>query len=327
MLKTYGEALVDAVLQLFRKDDSIIFIGSGFGSISSPRLSEPLHKEFSDRFILVPISELGNAGLGIGMALAGFRPLVNFGNGSFMLEAWPQVVNEAANMYYMSGGRTKCPIIFHAYVGIRNSGAAQHCHTPQAMLMNVPGLKIMAPATPADAAGLIVTAFYDGNPVMFIDHTRLLDIEGEIPRSTSPIPFGQAEIVRTGTDVTVVAYSITLSKALEAAERASKRGIHAEVVNLRTLAPMDWETILSSVSRTGHLVVADECHLTCSVATHIAGIVARDGFDLLKAPIKIVATPDVPIPFSPVLENYIAPTSEKVEEAIIEVMQNKKKYN
>lgn len=322
MLKTYGEALVDSMLQLLRKDDSIRIIGGGFGSIAHPDLSQPLRKEFNDRFISVPISELGNAGLGIGMALTGFHPLVNFGSGSFMFEAWPQVMNEAANMYYMSGGKTNCPAVFHCYVGIRNSGAAQHCHTPQAMLMNVPGLKIMAPATPLDVASLLPTAFSDRNPVIFIDHTKLLDIKGEVPGNAASIPFGKAEIKRKGSDVTVVTYSIILHDALDSAKRVSKKGINAEVVNLRTLVPMDWETILDSLAKTGRLVIADECHLSCSVASHIAGIVARDGFDLLKAPIKMVTALDVPIPFSPTLEKYVTPDSEKIEAAIIGVTQH-----
>lgn len=321
MLKTYGQACVDAMRDLCRKDESIVIIGSGFGSLAMPHLSEPLQKEFKDRFIPIPISELGNAGLGIGMAMTGFHPMVNFGNGSFMLEAWPQVVNEAANAYYMSAGKTKCPAVFHCYVGIRNSGAAQHCHTPQAMLMNVPGLKIMAPATACDAAGLLFSAFHDDNPVVFIDHTKLMGIEEDVPENISPLPFGKAEIRRKGSDVTVVAYSIMLQEAMKAAERISRRGISVEVINLRTLAPLDWETILSSLSKTGRLVVADECHLTCSVATHIAGIVFRDGFDLLKAPVKLVTSPDVPTPFSPVLESFVTPDSGKVERAIGELIQ------
>ncbi|MBI2359822.1 MAG: 2-oxo acid dehydrogenase subunit E2, partial [Deltaproteobacteria bacterium] len=236
------------------------------------------------------------------------------GTGSFFYQAFPQVLNEAANTYYMTGGQTKVPVVFHLLHGIRGGGAAQHSHSPQAMLWNTPGLEIMLPSTPRDVKGLLKTAVRSENPTVFVDHAKLFEVKGEVPEGNYEIPFGQAEVKRRGKDVTVVATSLMVQRALQAAEKLARQGIDVEVVDPRTLVPFDKSAVLESVAKTGRLVVADECHKSCGVAAEIAAIVAEEGFQLLKAPIRRVAIPDVPIPFGRSMEAYIEPSEEKIVE-------------
>jgi pyruvate dehydrogenase E1 component beta subunit len=319
---TYAEALVEALEEILREDPRSQIIGSYFLGLSPRRvLLEKLRQEFPTRMFDPPIAELGFCGLAIGAALAGCRPIVDITTASFIFQAWAQIVNEAANARYMSGGQFSVPVVFHILHGIRGRGAAQHSHSPQAMLWNTPGLEIMLPASPADVKGLLRTAAASNNPTIFVDHVRLFELKGTVPPGDFRIPFGVAEVKRPGRDVTVVATSLMVSRSLAAAEALAREGIDVEVVDPRTLVPLDEAAILASVRKTGRLVVVDECHLRCGVAAEIAALVAEHAFGSLRAPIRRVATADVPIPFSPKLEAFVEPTQEKIEAAVRAAMR------
>jgi pyruvate dehydrogenase E1 component beta subunit len=216
----------------------------------------------------------------------------------------------------MSGGQFDVPAVFHMIHGLRGGGAAQHSHSPQSMMWNCPGLEIVLPSSPRDVKGLIRTAIKSDNPTVFIDHGKLFGLEGEVPDGDYEIPFGQADIKREGRDVTVVATSFMVQAALEAADVLSGEGIEIEVVDPRTIVPLDREAIIGSVAKTGRMVVVDEGNLSCGIASEISAIVAESAFDSLKGPILRVTRPDVPTPFSQPLEDYITPTADKVSAAV-----------
>jgi pyruvate/2-oxoglutarate/acetoin dehydrogenase E1 component len=295
-----------------------------FGLTKHRRLTVELMRDFPGRVWNPPIAEVGYTGTGIGAAISGLRPIVDIATASFIFQAWPQVVNEAANIRYMTGGQTSVPVVFHITHGIRGGGASQHSHSPQAMLMNTPGLQVISPSCARDVRGLIRAAVESDDPVVWIDHVKLFDVEGDLPAAPETIPLGVAEIKRAGTDLTIVATSLQVQRSLAAAERLAADGISAEVLDPRTLVPLDREAILRSVARTGRLVVVDECHRTCGVAAEIAATVAEDAFDALRAPIRRVTTDDVPIPFSRALEAAVEPTVDKIVAAAHAVMDRER---
>jgi pyruvate dehydrogenase E1 component beta subunit len=315
----YYEAKLEALREVLTADESVHLVADATGFLGlSPhrvRFAEIL-KSFPDRVVAPPISELAFCGLAVGAAMAGLRPVVDLITASFAFEAWPQIVNEAANAFYMSGGQTRVPVVFHLLHGLRGAGAAQHSHSPQAMLWNCPGLEIVLPSSPRDVKGLFKTAVNSNNPTVFIDHVRLFELRGEVPETDEAIPFGQAEIKRAGTDVTVVATSLMVQRALSVADGLAKGGIQVEVVDPRTIVPLDFKTIMASVEKTGRVVVVDECHQSCGVSAELVARIAEAGFDKLKAPIRRVATLDVPVPFSPPLEDFISPSEARIAEAI-----------
>jgi pyruvate/2-oxoglutarate/acetoin dehydrogenase E1 component len=313
----YYEAKFEALDEIMASDARVHLINGTFLSLSPHRhVYQNLLKKYGERMIAPPISELGFCGLATGAAMAGLRPVVDLSTGSFIYEAWPQVANEAANAYSMSGGQTRVPVVFHLFHGLRGGGAAQHSGSPQAMLWNCPGLEIVLPSSPRDVKGLLKTAVASDNPTIFVDHTRLLDIRGEVPENAQPIPFGVADVKRRGGDVTLIATSYTVQVCLQAAEQLAKENIAVEVVDPRTLVPFDLETVLSSVEKTGRVVIADETHQSCGVAAEIAARIVESGFDKLKSAIRRVATLDVPVPYSPPLEEYIGPTEARITKAI-----------
>ncbi len=310
---TFGEAKIEAVADAMRRDDRVVIIGgANFTGLHHKSITAPLFQEFDDRIMRTPISELGFVGLGIGAAIAGLRPIVTIGTGTFAFEAWPQIVNEAPVIYYMTGGQTKVPVVFHALVGIRTGGAAQHSARPQAMLMQAPGLQIIAPSVASDMKGMIQDVLDSERPTFWIDHALLVPERWEVPDGASSLPLGKARIVREGRDVTIVGYSIDLVRALKAADQLAQERIEAEVVDLRTLAPLDRDTVLNSVAKTGRLVVADECSPACSVSAEIAAIVAEEGLSSLKKPVRRVNFPDTPVPASPPLEESLIPNVGKI---------------
>lgn len=314
---SYAEAVAEAVMESMEENPGVCLLGGYFFGLSPRRvLMDRIREKFGPRVQDTPISEIAIAGIGIGSAMAGLRPIVDIATASFIFQAWPQVVNEAANAFYMSGGQTRVPAVFHILHGLRGGGAAQHSHSPQAMLWNAPGLQIMLPTTPADAKGLIRTAMHNDNPTIFVDHSLLFEVRGPVPDGDFRVPFGKGEVKRPGSDVTVVATSFMVQRSLQVAEKLAGQGIQVEVVDPRTLVPLDREIILSSVAKTGRVVVVDECHRSCGVAAEIAAVIAEEGFDSLKKPIKRVTRADVPVPFSTVLENAIAPTEDKIEAAV-----------
>jgi pyruvate dehydrogenase E1 component beta subunit len=225
----------------------------------------------------------------------------------------------------MSGGSLRVPVVYHVLHGLRGGGAGQHSGSPQAMLWNAPGLEIVLPSSPYDVKGLMRSAIKSDNPTVFINHARLMDIEGDVPAEDYTVPFGRADIKRAGRDVTVVATSFVVHAALSAAERLAAEGIEVEVVDPRTLVPLDHKTILDSVCRTGRLVVIDEAPLSCGVASEISAIIAEEGFEYLRSPIVRVTRPDIPVPFSKPLEDAITPTTEKVIAAIRRVIDPRAK--
>lgn len=314
---TYAEAMVAGLRDALATDQRVHLLGGYFLGITKHRgLMAELHKEFPDRVYYPPIAEIGYIGTGIGAAMTGLRPIVDIATASFLFQGMAQVANEAANIPYMSGGQTRVPIVFHLNHGIRGGGAAQHSHSPQAMLWNTPGLEIMTPSSPADVRGLITTAVRSENPTAWLDHVGLFELEEDVPVDQGPIPFGQARVRRFGTDVTIVATSLMVSKSLEAAETLAAEGIEVEVVDPRTLVPLDEASILASVAKTGRVVVVDECHRSCGVGSELTARIAEAAFGDLKAPIRRVVTPDVPVPFSRPLEDHIKPTPDKIADAV-----------
>lgn len=310
---TYAQAMARGITEALEGDPRVTLMGQYFFGLTKHRtLTVDIRNRFPDRVWDPPIAEVGYVGTGIGAAISGLRPIVDVATASFIFQAFSQVVNEAANIHYMTGGQTRVPMVIHINHGIRGGGAAQHSHSPQAMLMQVPGLKIMTPSSPRDVRGLIATAVADDNPVIWADHVRLFDVEEDVPDAPEAIPFGVADIKRAGTDVTIVATSHAVRRALEAAAELATEGISAEVIDPRTLVPLDHGAILTSVGKTGRLIVVDEGHRSAGVGAEIAALVAERAFESLRKPIRRVATLDVPIPFSPPLERFVEPTAAKI---------------
>ena len=315
--QSYAAALVEALYDSLADDDRVSLIGSYVLGLGPQRhLMDRLRTDFRDRIDDPPTSEAGAAAVGIGAAMAGMRPFVDLGTAAFSFLAWSQVINEAPVSYYMSGGRITVPVTFHLLHGVRGGGAAQHSQSPQSMMANAPGLEIVAPSTAADVYGLVRTAFKSNNPTVIVSHAKLLGIETEVPGEKKPIPFGRADIKRRGRDVTVVANSLMVHYSLAAAHSLARDGIEVEVVDLRTLAPLDEDAILESVGRTGRLVVVDECPLRCGFASEVSATVAERGFGLLKAPIRRVTRPQVPVPYSAPLEAELTPDPVKIAAAV-----------
>lgn len=319
---SYAAALAQGLVECLERDPSVTLFGAGYGGFTTERgRYSVLRERFAGRITDPPISELGYCGVAIGAAMTGLRPIVELGTASFSFEAFPQIVNEAAVACYGSGGNTSVPVVFHMRAGIRGAGAMQHSAAPQPLYWNSPGLQIVAPGSPADARGLMLTAaLRSRNPTIFIDHERLQTVRGMVDEVATELPFGVADVKRQGSDVTIVATSIMVPRALEAAESlARESGISAEVVDPRTLVPLDKATILQSVAKTGRAVIADESQLSCGVASEIAAIIAEEGFASLRAPIKRVAIPNVPIPFSQSEEDYITPTAARIVQAVRQI--------
>lgn len=318
----YVQAINEALREEMRRDPTVFLMGEdvrvgAFGSTSG------LLDEFGpERVRNTPITESGFTGAAAGAAMAGMRPIAEFLMASFMWVAMDQLVNQAAKMRYMSGGQAKLPITYRAMYGVLGSAAAQHSQSPHGMFLNVPGFKIVVPSTPHDVKGLLKTAIRDDNPVLFFEHGALAGLQGEVPEEDYTIPFGVADVKREGTDVTVVAIGLMVQRALAAAAELEKEGISVEVVDPRTLVPLDKETIRASVRKTGRLVTVDEGNITGGAGNEIGMVVVEDDetFGRLQAPIVRVAAPDVPVPFSPPLEQFVIPNEGRIIAAVKAVM-------
>src|SRR5262245_15401050 len=311
---TYADALALGLTESLDKDPRVVLINAAFGGLTPHRASYAvLRQKYADRMTEAPISELCYCGIAVGAAMTGLRPIVALSTAAFSFEAWPQIINEAAVACCGSAGQIAVPAVFHMLVGIRGAGAVQHSHAPQSMFCNAPGLQVVAPGAPADARGLMKTVALDSdNPTVFIDHARLQGITGPVDERAGAIPLGVADVKRQGSDVTIVAVSIMVPRALEAAEVLMRESISAEVVDPRTLVPLDKATILKSVAKTGRVVVADESQLTCGVAAELAAVIVEEGFESLKAPIRRVGIPNVPVPYHQAEEDFITPTAAKI---------------
>lgn len=319
--KSYIQAMMDAIVYSFESDPTTRVVGPHFavGRDLRPDTKKAFFETFKGRSLQPPISESAIASLGAGAAMAGLRPLINFGTATFAFEAWNQIVNEAANAHFMSGGQITVPVIFHMFAGIRGSGGVQHSQSPQSAFANSPGLQLIMPASPADMQGLLRTAFKSPNPTVLINHVKLQGLEGEVPDGDFAIPFGKADVKRKGRDMTVVAMGLMTVRALAAAEALAAEGIDAEVVDLRSIVPLDRETILASVRRTGRLVALDEASGTCSVASEIVALVAESGAVLKRPPLRVVR-PDVPVGYSPPIEDYVTPNVERIKDGLRQAM-------
>lgn len=305
----YGEAIATAITEEMQRDANVIFYGQNMGMTER----DPMLKMFGkDRIRLTPISETAELGIAIGAAMSGLRPIVELWMSEFMLVAFNQVVNEAPRFRYMSGGQVKVPLVFKAGYGFAAGWAGQHSNCTYHLFMGTPGLKVVLPSTPADALGLMKAAIRDDNPVVFLQHFLLTLEKGPVPDGEHIVPFGVADIKRAGTDVTIVATGWMVQRSLAAAELLAKEGISAEVIDPRTLAPLDVATIVNSVKKTGRLVLVDQAPRHASAAITIAGEVAEHGFQYLKAPVRMVTAADTSVPFSEVLENFVLPNEEKI---------------
>jgi pyruvate dehydrogenase E1 component beta subunit len=314
---TFAEAIVDGLCHALRADPAVTMIGSSLLGIGPyRRLVDRIKGEFPGRMVDGPTAEAALAGVGAGAAMAGSRPFVDLSTASFSLLAFSQIANEAAVAHLMSGGQITAPVVYHMLHGVRGGGAAQHSTSPQAMLWNCPGLQLVLPASPRDVKGLIRHALKSNNPTVIFDHARLMGVTEEVPEHDYEIPFGQADIKRKGSDVTVVATSYMVQVALEAAQTLSAEGIDIEVVDLRTLVPLDEATVLESVARTGRLLVIDECPLRCGIASEIVATVCERGMALLKEPPRRLARADVPVACNPGLEAAIVPDARKLVQMV-----------
>lgn len=313
---THGEALVEAIAECMAEDDNVALIwGSIMGVGGDNEHARRIRTEFADRIFDPPISEAAISAIATGAAMDGVRTIFPMGTASFMFRAWDQILHEAGAVHYMSNGRVRAPVVFHVVHGLRGGGSVQHSLSPQSMLWNAPGIEIALPSCPADAKGLMRTAIRSDNPTVFIDHQKLIRRSGAVPDGPCAIPFGVADIKRPGGDVTIVAASLQVSEALDAAEALAADGIEAEIVDLRSLVPLDEDAILASVARTGRLVVADESPPRCSIASEIIALVAENGLDLLKAPPQRVNRPAVHVPVSKPLEDHLMPGAARIADA------------
>jgi acetoin:2,6-dichlorophenolindophenol oxidoreductase subunit beta len=313
----YIGAINESLRQEMARDRRVLYFGQNIATTDA----DPFLAEFGpDRVRTTPISETAEIGMAVGAALAGYRPVVELYMAEFMLVAMDQVVNEAPRLRYMTGGQVTVPLVLKAGYGFTAGWAGQHTGSIYGMFLGVPGLKVALPATPADAKGLLATAVRDDNPVCFFHHYLLTLEPGHVPEGEYLVPFGQAAVRRVGGDVTIVATGWMVGKALAAAERLAAEGVGAEVIDPRTIAPLDTGTILESVAKTGRLVLVDQATRHGSAAAVIAAEVAESGFGSLRAPVKLVTALDATIPYSQPMEDYVLPDEDKIVTAVREVL-------
>jgi acetoin:2,6-dichlorophenolindophenol oxidoreductase subunit beta len=315
-------AAIDAgIHQEMQRDPSVLYFGQNLATTENhPFVAAYGH----DRVRVTPISETAEIGIAVGAAMAGLRPVVELYMAEFMLVAMDQVVNEAPRFRYMSGGQVKVPLVLKAGFGFAAGWAGQHTGSLTALFMGVPGLKVVVPSTAADAKGLMATAIRDDNPVVYLHHYMLTLEHGEVPDGEHLVPFGKAEIRRAGGDVTIVATGWMVNRALAAANTLAAEGIHAEVIDPRTVAPLDLDTILKSVARTGRLVLVDQAPRHATVSGIIAAEVAEHGFESLRAPIVQVTARDATVPYSEPLEAYVIPDEARIIAAVRGVLKKRR---
>lgn len=318
--KTVLEAVRDALFEEMRRDERVIVLGEDVGVRGGVfRATEGLLREFGEgRVIDTPLAESAIVGVAIGAAVNGLRPVAEIQFADFIHPAMDQIMNEAAKLHYRSNGAWRCPIVIRAPYGGGVHGALYHSQCPETLFAHTPGLKVVCPSTPYDAKGLLKTAIRDDNPVLFFEHKRTYRlIRGEVPDEDYVVPFGQAAIRREGTDVSAIAYGLMVHYTLEAAERLARDGIAVEVLDLRTLVPLDRAAILATAQKTGKVLVVYEANRTAGFGAEVASIVAEEAFEYLDGPVMRVATPDVPaMPFAAPLEDFVMPNPDKIEAAL-----------
>ena len=316
------DALNDALREELARDQNVFLMGEEVAEYQGAyKVTRGLLEEFgAKRVIDSPITELGFAGLGVGAAMAGLRPIIEFMTFNFSLLATDQIINSAAKMLYMSGGQFKIPIVFRGPSGSAYQVSSQHSQAIESWYAYFPGLKVVMPSTPADAKGLLKSAIRDDDPVIFMEQERMYGMKGEVPEDEDfTIPLGVADIKRKGTDATIVARSLMVPTALKAAEELEKEGISCEVIDPRTIRPLDIETIIESVKKTNRVVVAEESHPFCGVGAEISAEIHEQAFDYLDAPVKRVSGVDVPMPYAKNLEALALPDVPQLVAAVKEV--------
>jgi pyruvate dehydrogenase E1 component beta subunit len=319
---TIRDALNQALREEIIRDENVFVMGEEVAEYDGAyKVTRGLWKEFGDKRVVdTPITELGFAAVGVGAAMAGLRPVIEFMTFNFSILASDQIINHAAKMLYMSGGQFKVPIVFRGPNGSAYQVSSQHSQALEAFYANFPGLKVVMPSTAADAKGLLKSAIRDNNPVLFLEQERMYGLKGEVPEDEDfTIPLGVADVKREGTDCTVVARSMTVPLALQAAEKLAEEGVSVEVIDPRTIKPLDIDTIVESVKKTNRLVIAEESHYFASVGAEISHQVMERAFDYLDAPIKRISTAEAPMPYAKNLEALALPDVEKIIKGIKEV--------
>ena len=311
---TYRDALNQALREEMQRDPNVFLMGEEVGVYQGAyKVSRGLLEEFGpQRIVDTPIAELGFAGIGVGAAMGGLRPVIEFMTWNFAVLALDQIVNSAAKMLYMSGGQIPMPIVFRGPNGAALQLSSQHSQAWESWLAHIPGLKVVAPATPADAKGLLKAAIRDNNPVIVLEGEMLYNVKGDVPDGEHIVPIGSAEIKREGSDVTLVCHSKTVTLTLKAADELAKQDVSAEVLDLRTLRPLDERAILESVAKTNRAVVVEEGWPHAGIGAQVVDIIQRDGFDDLDAPVQRITQADVPMPYNKSLERAAKPSAEKV---------------
>ena len=315
---SYAEAIREAMVEEMRRDPSVFLFGEDVGTFGGVfGVSAGMLEEFGEgRVRDTPISEAAIIGAGLGAAMMGMRPIAEIMFGDFLMCAGDQLVNQVAKARFMSGGKANVPLTIRVTSGAPGSSAAQHSQSPESWFMNVPGLKIAVPATPADAKGLLKSTIRGQDPVLFFEHKMLYAEKGPVPEDAEfSVPFGKAAVLREGTDVTLVGIGIMVKKALEAAETLAQQGISAEVIDPRTLVPLDKEALIASVGRTSRVVIAHEAHQRSGPGAEIAAVLAEEAIEYLDGPILRVSAKNVPLPYSPDLERYVLPGVDDIVEA------------
>ena len=319
---TIRDALNQAIKEELARDERVFIMGEEVAEYDGAyKVTRGLHKEFgSKRVIDTPITELGFAGLGVGAAMAGLRPIVEFMTFNFSILATDQIINSAAKMLYMSGGQFNIPIVFRGPGGSALQVSSQHSQALESWYAYFPGLKVVMPSTAADAKGLLKSAIRDDDPVVFIEQERMYGLKGEVPDDPDfTIPLGVADIKREGTDCTIVARSLMVPLALQAAEKLQEQGVSCEVIDPRTIRPLDIDTIIESVKKTNRVVLAEESHPICGVNAEISHEIMERAFDYLDAPVKRVSGSDVPMPYAKNLEQLAVPDVNAIVAAVREV--------
>ncbi|MDW8352768.1 MAG: alpha-ketoacid dehydrogenase subunit beta, partial [Anaerolineae bacterium] len=322
---TYSEAINQALREEMARDPSVFIMGEDVGVMGGVfGVTQGLLQQFGEERVRdTPISETGIIGAALGAAMMGMRPVVEIMFGDFLGCAGDQIINQVAKARYMSGGKARVPLTIRVTTGAPGAAAAQHSQSPESWFMNIPGLKIVAPATPADAKGLLKRAIRGEDPVLFFEHKMLYATQGEVPEGDYTIEFGQANIVREGRDVTLIAIGGMLPHALAAADALAHdaRPVSCEVIDPRTLVPLDAATLIASVKKTGRVVIAHEAHKRGGPGAEIAAVLAEHALDYLDAPIRRVAAKNVPLPYAPALEQFVLPGEGDIVAAVKEVFQ------
>ena len=333
-IKTYQQAVHEALVQEMERDERVIIMGEDIvgGSGTEGEMdawggpmgtTKGLWGQFGERVIDTPISESAFVGAAVGAATSGLRPVVELMFIDFMGVCFDQIFNQAAKFRYMFGGKAETPVVIRTMIGAGLRAAAQHSQCLYPIFTHIPGLKCVVPSNPYDAKGLLIESIRDEDPVIFCEHKLLYEVEGEVPDEAYTIPLGEADIPREGEDLTIVALGRMVHMALEAAETLAEDGIDCEVVDLRTTSPLDEDSVIESVENTGRLVVVDEANPRCNIATDVSALVAQNAFGALKAPIKMVTPPHVPVPFSDALEDLYIPDAARIAEAVRSVMEHR----